>query len=332
MARDFHILALSGGGFRGLYTATVLDEIEKFYRKPLAQAFDLICGTSIGGILALGVASEISAEKLKNIFIEHGSNVFKRNLSLTSYFVWSYLKVSLKAAYSQESLKNVLLQYFEDKTIGDLKHRVLIPTVNCAKGKGQFLKTPHHPSFKKDYRWSLVDASLATSAAPTYFPIFENDNGRFIDGGVVGNSPSLFGYHEAKHFLSDSEDLNIRILSIGTANQNFGLSGSFKLDAGFLRWKSSLFDILISAQEGSANYVLGHLLGSNFYQINAQPTPAQSKDIGLDKTDKSAVRVLTELAMTSAQDFLGSKSSEIFLKHRPATPIFYHGPNQNNED
>lgn len=332
MARDFHILSLSGGGFRGLYTATVLCEIEQIYGKPLARAFDLICGTSIGGILALGLASEIPAEQLKNIFIKHGHNIFKSKLSRLGYIIWSLSKVAGKAAYSQQSLKEILLEYFGDKTIGDLRHRVIIPTVNCEKGVGQFLKTPHHPSFVKDYQWSLVDAALATSAAPIYFPIFENRAGRFIDGGIVGNSPGLFGYHEAKHFLSNGENLNIRILSIGTANQNFGLSGSFKPDAGFARWRECLFEILISSQEGYTSYVLHHLLGSNFYQINAQPTPVQSKDIGLDKTNLAAIKVLTGLAVGSAQDFLGSNESKLFLNHIPSEPTFYHGPNKNNEE
>lgn len=332
MAKDFHILALSGGGFRGLYTATILAELEKVYKKPFAQAFDLICGTSIGGILALGLAAEVPATKLQEIFLERGKEIFKPKLSKFDYFLWKWKGVSCKAVYSQQALKDVLLEFFEGKTIGDLKHRVLIPTVSCTTGLGKFLKTPHHPTFCRDCVWPLVDVALATSAAPTYFPIFENKFGRFVDGGLVGNSPGLFGYHEAKHFLNDDGGLNIRVLSIGTANQGFGLSGSFHTDGGFLKWGSNLFDLLLSAQDGSTEYILRHLLGDNVCHINVQPSSEQSQEIGLDKADDDAIRVLKELAMDSVQKLLGKPSIDFFLNYQAEPTTFYYGSNKNVGD
>lgn len=77
-AKPFHILALSGGGFRGLYTATVLKHLEEQLGGPLAHRFDLICGTSAGGLLALGLAAEIPAEQLQAMFEQDGVRIFNR--------------------------------------------------------------------------------------------------------------------------------------------------------------------------------------------------------------------------------------------------------------
>ncbi len=332
MKKDFHILALSGGGFRGLYTATILEKIEEAYKEPLANAFDLICGTSIGGILALGLAAEIPSRNLKNIFIENGKEIFSPKLGFFQKFLFKHTKLSSSAAYSPKKLEQILKRHFGDKKIGDLKHRVLIPTVNCETGLGQFIKTPHHVSFKFDWKWSVVDAALATSAAPTYFPIFKNQVGRFVDGALVGNAPGLFGYHEAKYFLSDNdEELNIRILCIGTANQRFGLAGNHKLDIGFFGWRENLINLSFSAQEGANFYILGHLLGQNLCYVDDQPSIDQARDIGLDKVSNASITVLQNLANSRAQKLLGSSEFDVFLKHRALAPTFYYGPNAAKE-
>lgn len=122
MKKDFHILALSGGGFRGLYTATILEKIEEAYKEPLANAFDLICGTSIGGILALGLAAEIPSRNLKNIFIENGKEIFSPKLGFFQKFLFKHTKLSSSAAYSPKKLEQILKRHFGDKKIGDLKH------------------------------------------------------------------------------------------------------------------------------------------------------------------------------------------------------------------
>ena len=326
MSKDFHILALSGGGFRGLYTVTILDELEKHYKRPIAQAFDLICGTSIGGILALGLAAEIPASRLKELFIEKGQEIFRPQIPC-SLLRWLFR--IFRAPYSQTVLRGVLEEFFQNKTIGHLTHRVLIPAVNCTTGKGQFFKTPHHKSFTRDHEWPIVDVALATSAAPTYFPVFKNGYGRFVDGGLVGNAPGLFGYHEAKYFLSDnSEDLHIRALCIGTANQRFGLPGGFKLNAGFFQWRQ-LFDLIVAVQEGSNQYILQHLLNDDLVYLNDNPSPQQAKDVGLDEAGVQAQEILQNLAMTRVQESLGKHQLDVFFNHQPEPPIFYHGPNRN---
>src|SRR6218665_2502283 len=298
----YHVLALSGGGYRGLYTATVLAKIEAVLGRPIASHFDLICGTSAGGMLALGLAAEIPAIELKALFEKQGS----------------------------VGLRGVLTERFQDTTIGNLKHRVLVPTVNYSTGRGQFFKTPHHPSFELDHRLKIVDVALATAAAPVYFPLARNDRGVFADGGLVGNAPGLFGLHEVNTFLAPKQNALVRVLSIGTMTIGATVRGGASLDRGFGKWRGGLFDLVISAQESSVDYMLRQSLGSNYFQIDDKATPDQSKDVkALDRVSIGATNTLKDRGNHAAQRALGDPLFQPFRAHKAGAPTFYHGPNKN---
>lgn len=322
---SYHVLALSGGGYRGLYTATVLAELETALGRPIASHFDLICGTSAGGMLALGLAAEIPALELKALFEDHGSRIFGcRSLRRRLLGFW------LTARHDSAGLREVLTECFQGTTIGELKHRVLVPAVNYSTGRGQFFKTPHHPTFELDHRMGLVDVALATAAAPVYFPLARNDRGVFADGGLVGNAPGLFGLHEVKTFLSPDQDALIRVLAIGTMTIGATVRGGASLDRGFGKWRGGLFDLVISAQESSVDYMLRQSLGKNYYQIDDKATPDQSKDVKeLDRISIGATNTLKDRGSHAAQRALGDPLFQPFRAHQAGAPNFYHGPNKN---
>lgn len=321
----YHVLALSGGGYRGLYTATVLAELERALGAPIASHFDLICGTSAGGMLALGLAAEIPASELKALFEDEGSRIFgSRSLRRRLLGFW------LTAKHDSAGLKEVLSERFQGTTIGDLKHRVLVPAVNYSTGRGQFFKTPHHPTFELDYRMKLVDVALATAAAPVYFPLVRNDRGVFADGGLVGNAPGLFGLHEVKTFLAPDPDALIRVLAIGTMTIGATVRGNASLDRGFGKWRGGLFDLVISAQESSVDYMLRLALRNNYFQIDDKATPDQSKDVkALDRASIGATNTLKDRGSHAAQRALGDPLFQPFRAHQAGVPLFYHGPNKN---
>ena len=324
----YHVLALSGGGYRGLYTATVLAELETALGRPIASHFDLICGTSAGGMLALGLASEIPAQELKALFENDGSRIFG-----SRSFLRRLLGCWLTAKHGSAGLREVLTGRFQDSTIGELKHRVLIPAVNYSTGRGQFFKTPHHSSFELDYRMSIVDVAMATAAAPVYFPLARNDRGVFADGGLVGNAPGLFGLHEVKTFLAPKQEARIRVLAIGTMTIGATVRGGANLDRGIGRWGGGLFDLVISAQESSVDYMLRQSLGINYYQIDDQATPDQSKDIkALDRVSVGATNTLKDRGNHAAQRALGDPIFQPFRAHQADAPTFYHGPNMNGPE
>lgn len=323
---DFHILALSGGGFRGLYTATVLKHLEETLGMPLANRFDLICGTSTGGLLALGLAANIPAPELQTMFERDGKRIFG-----SRSVVRRVLSKFIIAKHSSAGLRSVLEERFRGITLGDLQHRVLIPAVNYSTGKGQFFKTPHAPAFGIDHRRRLVDIGLATSAAPTYFPLHRvEDEGVFADGGLVGNSPGLFGLHEAREVLQVPSTTTIRVLAIGTMTLGATLRGSAFLDRGIGLWGAKVFDLVISAQENAVDSMLKHRLSTNYVRIDDPATPDQSKDISsLDHVSPGAIDVLTSRGTQAARRALGDPAFTPFRSHIATRPKFFHGPNKN---
>jgi uncharacterized protein len=327
-ANPFHVLALSGGGFRGLYTATVLKVLEEHLGVPLANRFDLICGTSAGGLLAMGLAAEVPASKLQAMFERDGDRIFNsRDLVRTTLGPW------VRAKHAPDGLRAVLTEQLGDLTIGDLKHRVLIPTVNYSKGSGQFFKTPHAENFFTDYKHKLVDVGLATAAAPTYFPLHQmGDEGVFADGGLVGNSPGFFGLHEAHQVLDASrEPGGVRVLAIGTMTLGAAKRGDSGLDWGYKQWGAKLFDLVISTQEKSTDTLLGHLLGHDYMRIDDSATPDQSRDIEkLDVVTTAAIEVLKSRGTQAARTALGDSRFTPFRSHVAAAPVFFHGPNKNS--
>lgn len=323
--QPFHILALSGGGYRGLYTATVLAELEQAMGAPLARRFDLICGTSAGGMLALGLAAGVPASELKQLFEEHGKRIFGHTGWLRRIFgFW------VGAKYRATGLEAVLADQFGDMTIGDLKHRVLVPTVNCATGRGQFFKTPHHPKFEFDHKMKVVDVARATTAAPAYFPLARNNRGVFADGGLVGNAPGFFGLHEVRQFLAPDRSTQVRVLAIGTMSIGATVRGSASLDRGVLGWGADLFNLVLSAQESATDYMLKQSLGDDYYVIDDKTTPEQSQDIKkLDLVTVGSTLTLRDRGMHSAQVALGDDKFAAFRSHAAPPAQFFHGPNKN---
>ncbi|WP_315982999.1 CBASS cGAMP-activated phospholipase [Aliamphritea spongicola] len=187
--KDFQILSLSGGGMRGLYTVHVLAELEQslaeLHDEPdywIGKHFDLICGTSIGGIVALGLASGINARDLSHILDSNRLKIFPLEKTNKIAKITKKIRQARKGLYSSEPLREVLDDVFGNMLIGELKSRVLIPTVNFTTGSVQVFKTPHHPDFQRDWKVKAVDVALATSAAPTYFPIHQIGNCWYVDG------------------------------------------------------------------------------------------------------------------------------------------------------
>ena len=218
----FQILALSGGGYRGLFTSSILAKLEEQAKRPIGDCFDLITGTSIGGVVALGLGLGKSAESIRKMFLDHGEEIFTRGepprLRLARWKArWSQWR---RPKYDGFVLREKIEEVVGKSTrLGDARTRLLIPSVNMTKGSVQMFKTAHHPNFMNDCKLSAVDVAMATAAAPLYFPMAKIENSNFIDGGVVANAPDMCAVHEAVNFL-DQKIEDIKVLSIGTTTSN----------------------------------------------------------------------------------------------------------------
>jgi uncharacterized protein len=210
----FNVLSLSGGGFLELYTIAVLSALENTSGGPIARRFDLLAGTSVGGIIALGLAAEVPAKTIQTAFESNGIAIFSDRPAPTniSQTIRDIGRSIFRPKYSDEALRKTIVEIVGPNTlIGDLKHRVLIPAVNLTKGSPQIFKTPHHPTFRMDSHLKVVDVALATAAAPTYFPVAEIGDSLYADGGLYANSPDHLAVHEAERFLGQAKD-NIYLL------------------------------------------------------------------------------------------------------------------------
>lgn len=324
----FHILCLSGGGFRGLYTACLLEELEAKAGKPLADCFDLLAGTSIGGILAVGLAARRPASEIRKAFENGGQKVFtkKRPLgrSATLARIIAHLR---KPLYSSESLGKIIDEILPDGIrVGDLSTRVIIPVVNLSKGKPQVFKTPHDNRFERDFRLLAKDVALATSAAPTFFAPHEIDGELFADGGLYANSPDELALHEALHFLRVSVD-DVCMLSIGTTTSNFAWSAASSKTPGYLDWavRSRLMNAAIASQQINSDYVMRHRLGTRYLRLDAEPSSEQAAQLGLDVASDVAKRDLIALAKSTARTFIGEDQVNALFCHARTEPKFYYG-------
>ncbi len=324
----FQILSLSGGGYRGLFTARILADFEKRIGAPIATRFDLIAGTSIGGILALALAMEVPAERMVSLFEKHGTEIFKKRGSFLGYLRSPYTQVSLSSLLQSDTL-------FGQRTIGECKHRVIVPAINHTTGRPVVFKTPHHATFSADYHHRLVDVALATSAAPGFFPRYTFNNCQYVDGGLFANAPGLLALHEAEHFLGQNRQ-DIHIMAVGTMSAKFTVDPHRNRNGGALDWggwkpanmPKRLFGVSISAQETLVHHLLGHAISSNqYHHLDEDLADERARAVALDKTDRAAREILLGSAVECAKRAIGSEQILEVLNRRALRPIFYHGEN-----
>lgn len=322
----FKILSLTGGGYRGLYTATVLEDIESHLKEKnkddcIANYFDLITGTSIGGIVALALAYEIPAKKIAKIFDEHGKKIFKKQ---------SFWGIS-KAKYNSDTLKTILTDWFGDAKLGDLKHPVVIPSVDYTAGTPVTFKTAHNRRFIRDWRLRIVDVALATSAAPTFFKRHTINKSEYIDGGLFANSPSLIGLHEAENFF-EQDTKNVKILSIGTMSSKKTINPNTNKKGGLVDWgegnfinaAKNIIDITLSSQQLFTQQIVKHKIKENLVEIDKNLTESSAKYVGLDEVTDSAKQILISNANQSSKVALGKDEVRAFFAEHVKAPLFFN--------
>jgi uncharacterized protein len=319
----FRILALSGGGYRGLYTIAILKHLERRSGRPIGECFDLIAGTSIGGIIAIGLALGNRAEDIEKVFVELGEKIFPQ--PNRRWLRWiTRLSKPLGAKYRNVELRKAIEAVVgTEKRIKDAKTRLLVPAVNMSKGQVQMFKTPHHRTLVQDGELSAVDVAMATSAAPTFFPLAKIKNWHFADGGLVANAPDLCAVHEAIHFCGQKLE-DIHVLSIGTTSTKFSLPNSVNVDLGRVRWlwNSRLISTVMTTQDQLVTFMVGQQLNDRYLRIDREPSSEQTFDLGLDVANKERRSTLLGLAEASFQDIAASPQIAEFLSHRPLKPDF----------
>lgn len=300
--RPFRILSIDGGGSKGIYSAMLLHHVEKALGCPAHEHFDLIAGTSTGGIIALASAYGIPARTTAQIYLKRSKDIFPDSESKKRKFR-QYFR---RAKYSPEGLRAVLTEHFHQSMIGDCKTHVLIPTFSLVTGNPWIIKKDHEGLPGRDDLMSLVDAAMATSAAPTYFPVHtskDREGSRFVDGGIFANNPSVLAYTEARRFhVGEGKTFkSVSILSIPSVKVTAdALISSENQDMSFYNWKDYLIDAMGAGQECAAHYNLKTLAACSDIPLkyHRMKSPELGIDmlrkIRLDTTDPNILSVLYE--------------------------------------
>jgi patatin-like phospholipase/acyl hydrolase len=349
---NIRILALNGGGVRGLYTISVLAEFERILSNgdesySIAQHFDLIAGTSIGGLLALGLADGKTARTLKTKMLQHATTIFPPRPKYCPKLIWN-IKNGILVLFGKRYEGANLHQAFadivgDDRTIRHLKRRVLIPTVNISTGKPVFIKTRHNALFFRDDQLNLIDVARATSAAPTYFkPHFiQKLSAYFVDGGLVANNPSYVAYHEAMTDLKDEFNIQsanqIYILNIGTMGGEFCINPENieKNISGYLGlWGmgEKLVETVMVGNQWMHHFMANRALSKTNHIVLDDALPNEQSDlITLDNSQKAALRILDGRGQQRAMFAISDSSLNLREKFfNTQAPEFIHPKDKKN--
>ena len=287
------VLSIDGGGIRGIIPAMVVAHIERKMGKPAHELFDLMVGTSTGGILALGLSRpgasrpvQFSARWVVKLYEEQGANIFE-------YSLWRKLRTVggiLDEAYSHEVLEGILGKYFAGATLGDCKTPTMVTSYDIQNRRTVFLK-----SWYADHQLvRCCDAARATSAAPTYFEPKPLDTGDvasvLIDGGIFMNSPSVSAYAEARKLFPDEP---IAVLSLGTGELTRPIAFGEARTWGSALWVMSLLDCMFDGVSKAADHQMQLFLGERYQRLQ---TSLESASDDMDDASEENIRNLKRTA------------------------------------
>jgi predicted acylesterase/phospholipase RssA len=273
----FQVLALDGGGVRGIFTAALLAGLEEDAGRPVLDHFDLVVGTSTGGIVALGLGAGLTPREILDFYLSENRRIFANRLG------WPLTRRPFAAKYRPKRLEAALRRTFGDMLLGESVVPLVIPSFNLGENAVYLFKTPHHERLKRDYRAPMWAVAMATSAAPTYFPAFRlpGDHVRLIDGGVWANNPAMVGVTEAVSMFGRPLD-ELRVLSVGTTS-TLKLGRSRLNNAGVIAWGLNAVEVFLDGQSAGAFAQAQHLVGvEHAHRLNP---PAPRELASLDACD-----------------------------------------------
>jgi patatin-like phospholipase/acyl hydrolase len=272
--KKVRILSLDGGGIRGILPGIVLERLEQKLQEKtgnpqarLADFFDLMAGTSTGGILSLAYLNpgsdgrpKLTAGQALDLYLKKGTAIFSRTFRQ---------KVKSKGGitdekYNAQELENALQETFGNQQLKNLLKPCVISSYDIQNAKPLFFK--QHKAYQKSHNFKVTDVARATSAAPTYFEtaLVNNENGQsfaLIDGGVFVNNPALAAYSEARSIsFSDTLDCpgakDMMLVSIGTGASAKNYPYQEAKDWGALGWIKPIIGIMMNGNAQTVHYHL----------------------------------------------------------------------------
>ena len=293
------VLSIDGGGIRGILPALFLHEMEKSLKKPVSQIFDLIAGTSTGGILALCLSApdkdgnpKFSALDILNLYEEEGKRIFKKSLWRSTTSVGNLTN----SKFPIEGIEEVLEIYLGQTKLSESLTSLIIPSYEIERRMPFFFKSRHAKN-NPDYDFKMKEVARATSAAPTYFESLKlaanppADYFALIDGGVFANNPAMCAYAEAKKVFGNEDD--IMLVSVGTGQHTRSIPYEESKDWGLLEWARPMLSVVFDGVSATVDYQLNQLLtDSNLKNYFRFQTMLESGNDDMDDVTKTNIRAL----------------------------------------
>ncbi|HRG51189.1 MAG TPA: patatin-like phospholipase family protein [Bacteroidia bacterium] len=322
MSKPFRILSIDGGGIRGILPGQLLVELEKKLQTisgnssaRIADYFDMIAGTSTGGILTcLYLYPDkknpsrplFTAKEAVDLYLENGGGIFKES------------SIRNDAGMRQEkypviAIENLLKKYFKNTRLSGLLKPCLITAYNISARSTHFF-TQHDAKKSKAYDFYLYDVARGTSAAPTYFEPagIKSLSGVMypvVDGGVFASNPALCAFAEARQkfnpVVNDAERMDLFMLSIGTGSKKESYSYDKTKGWGKMGWVKPVLDIMLSGASETVDFQMKHIFdaincGDKYFRINPDIGKAS---IEMDDASPENLKALKEAGIAAAKKY-----------------------------
>lgn len=325
------ILCIDGGGIKGAMPAAFLACIEEATKKRVVDHFDLIAGTSTGGILALGLGLGMPAKELLGFYLDKGPGIFGQEIFPgASWFRRAVSRLRHKARsvaqlavpkYRPAALRAALNEAFGERRLGDSQTRLVIPAFDRQRCQVHIFKTAHHERLATDWTHSAVDVALATAAAPTYLPSHRLESGiSLLDGGIWANNPTGLAVVEAIAILG-WDPSQLRVLSLGCTEAPSAPAE----ESGVVGLVTRMADLFLLGQSRGAMGTAKLLMGAEdaherLLRLQHVATPGE---FGLDAV--SAIPALQGIGASMAREALPVVTANFFEEPRePFLPLYPH--------
>jgi uncharacterized protein len=257
--------------------AAVLAELERRFLggRSIAGYFDMIAGTSTGGIIALALGAGMTSAEIREVYVERGGLIFPPRGWGARHVL--QLRRLVRYGYDAKALEQELMRIFRARVFGDTTVRLCIPSFEGRHGEPWIYKTPHHPDYRIDRHEKMVKVGLATAAAPTFFRSLEHDGYMMVDGGLWANNPIMNAVVDALACF-DLDRANVQVLSLGCGETRYRVTPQ-RAAGGLFQWR----DVIRAAMRAQSLNALGQaylLLGKD--HVMRIDAPESSNPIALD--------------------------------------------------
>jgi patatin-like phospholipase/acyl hydrolase len=299
------VLSIDGGGIRGIIPAIILAEMQKRLGRNLYEVFDLIAGTSTGGIIALGIGTRsnhgqpYSPDELLNLYVQNGAAIFQRH-----WYTW--LRQLIRSKYSPGALEEILAKFFQATKFETALTPLLISSYDLHAQIPFFFKS-HKIAAQPEYDWPVASIARATSAAPTYLPPLHLSSGgknyALVDGGVFVNNPAMAAYAEARALYPESGEFVV--VAVGTGDRQDRIAYAKARKWGLIGWAKQIVPVFMDSVSEAVDYELDSMLGSKYHRLQAENLPAAEND--MDNVTEENIANLQK----TARKYVAAHSSDL---------------------